>query len=283
MSSLANSLTLSIAGVGVTIKFPGPDWLGRFEQRYYPFMGGGPSALEVQVQSCSHTQPEPDIKDEVSFQDGIALLRSPTYHGFINSEDHIAQICIREDQPIVDIDYCLRVVYALLAFQAGGFLFHGAGIIHHQKGYLFFGHSGAGKTTISRLSSGDQVMNDDLIILMPPESTPDQAIGQSLENKPQHWSMHATPFWNPSQVKPNRLSCDLAAMFHLVKDKEVFLEPLRKAQAFAELVAGVRIIPLDVHQGINVLDRIERLQKQVPVYNLHFLPNASFWKLIEGL
>jgi hypothetical protein len=282
MSSLANSLTFSIAGIGVTITFPGPDWLGRFQQHYHPFIGGT-SALSLQVQSCSHTQSEPDIKDEVSFQDGIAILRSPTYHGFINSEDHIAQICIREDQPIVDIDYCLRVVYALLAFQAGGFLFHGAGIIHHQKGYLFFGHSGAGKTTVSRLSSGDQIINDDLVILMPPEYSPGLENEQPGGEKSTNWSIHSTPFWNPSQVKPSQLSCDLAAMFHLVKDKEVFLEPLRKAQAFAELVAGVRIIPLDVHQGINVLDRIERLQKQVPVYNLHFLPNASFWKLIEGL
>ena len=66
-----------------------------------------------------------------------------------------------------EVEYFLRVIYALLVFQAGGLLFHAAGIVRDGQCYLFFGHSGSGKTTVARLSSTDLVLNDDLVVLIP--------------------------------------------------------------------------------------------------------------------
>jgi hypothetical protein len=283
MSSPSNSLTLEVAGVGVAIFCPEPSWLERLKQLYQLFIGTGSPALILQIQLCDHLDPEVMPSDELSFEGQVTTLRSPTYHGFINIQDRTAQICTRAIHPIEDIDYFLRVTYAVLAFQAGGLLFHGAGILHNHKGYLFFGHSGVGKTTVARLSSGDQILNDDLVILMPSQIMPDLTIAQPVGKDAQSWSIHSTPFWNPSQVSPNRLSVKLAAMFQLVQDDYVYLEPLGKGQALAELVASLPVIPMDAHQGLNILDRMESLQKQVPIYNLHFLPDASFWRVINSM
>ena len=267
MSSLSNSLTLAMAGVEVTILCPESSWLELLKQRYQLFIGGGSSGITLHIQQCSHPQLECVLSDEISFVGQVASLRSLTYHGFINIRDCTAQICTRAGHPFEDIDYFLRVAYALLAFRAGGILFHGAGIIHQGKGYLFFGHSGVGKTTVARLSTGDRILNDDLVILMPPiallapESLP--CLGEALTSRinPQAWSIHSTPFWNPTQVKPSQLSVDLAAMFHLVQDQRVYLEPLSRGQALAELVASVPVISTDARQGQNILDRIEKSTK----------------------
>jgi hypothetical protein len=281
MSSLNNSLALVIAGVGVTIICPETSWLERLKDRYHPFLGKESSFLTLQVQRCSHPAPDFVHSDEISFQGQATTLHSQTYHGFINTQAGTAQICTRVDHPIEDIDYFLRVTYALLSFRAGGFLLHGAGIIHQGKGYLFFGHSGAGKTTVARLSIGDQILNDDLVILLPSSFMPEVGTEKQVENGFPGWAIHATPFWNPTQVKPSPVSVNLAGMFHLIQDKRVYLEPLRTGQALAELVASIPLIPMDVKHGDTILDRIESLQKQVPIYNLHFLPDASFWRVIE--
>jgi hypothetical protein len=97
------------------------------------------------------------------------------------------------------------------------------------------------------------------------------------------WSIHSTPFWNPSQVKPDHSSIELAAMFHLVQDKRVYLEPLSAGQSTAELVASIPVIPRDPRIGASLIDRLERLQAHAPVFNLHFLPDASFWRVIDEL
>ena len=63
----------------------------------------------------------------------------------------------------------LRVTYALLLIRHGGFLFHSAGMIRNGCGYLFYGHSGSGKTTVSRLSQNHvTLLSDDLVAGPPP-------------------------------------------------------------------------------------------------------------------
>jgi hypothetical protein len=163
------------------------------------------------------------------------------------------------------VDYFLRVVFALVVFQAGGMMIHGAGILHKGSGYLFFGHSGSGKTTVSRSSVKDEVLNDDLVALIPQENT---------------WRMYSTPFWNPTQVEPKPLAAPLATMYRLVQDKSVFLEPFKPGQALAEFVANIPIIPSNPAQSGILMERCLNLLERVPAHQLHFLPDDSFWRAI---
>jgi len=165
------------------------------------------------------------------------------------------------------LDYYVRVACAVLAFQAGGLLFHAAGIVRGGLGYVFFGYSGSGKTTVSRLSPHDVVLNDDLVLLMPAD---------------RGWTVQSTPFWNPSQVRPaGALAAPLAGLFHLVQDKQVYLETLYAAQAVAEVIASVPVIAADPSRTSQLLERGRRLIHAAPVYNLHFLPDPSFWPVVE--
>jgi hypothetical protein len=98
-----------------------------------------------------------------------------------------AHLSVVAPHPFEPIDYFVRAALALLAFEAGGLLFHAAGLAWRGNGYAFFGNSGSGKTTVARVSSHAQILNDDLVVLLP------DAV---------RWNIHATPFSNPTQVTP---------------------------------------------------------------------------------
>ncbi len=259
-----------------------PGWLDSLGERYRLFSGEQFATCALHVHTCAQLFPYPADYEEIFFQGENVLLRSRTFEGTFDTAEGKAEIWVHRNHPVENIDYYLRVIYSLLIFNAGGILFHGAGIEHQGKGYLFFGHSGVGKSTISRLSMGDIVLNDDLVALMPWKAQPDST-SNSADSYPKAWSMHATPFWNPTQVKPTRHSSDLAAMFQLVQDKRVHLRPLSRSLASAELLASVPVIVKNAAFGVQLLERLEAIQESVPVYNLHFLPDASFWMAVEYL
>jgi len=144
-------------------------------------------------------------------------------------------------------------------------MLHAAGIMRDKKTYLFFGHSGSGKTTISRLSTNKLVLNDDLVILMP-------------ENN--GWQVYGTPFWNPTQVKPAAQNAPLVGLYKLVQDKSVFLKSIPASEALAELISNVPIIPADPGRTLKLIARLSEIMNSAPVQKLHFLPEPSFWDII---
>ena len=63
----------------------------------------------------------------------------------------------------------LRILVAYAALDLGGGLFHSAAVVEGDSAWLFVGHSGAGKSTVSRLAldSGRAVLSDDLNPVLP--------------------------------------------------------------------------------------------------------------------
>jgi hypothetical protein len=131
---------------------------------------------------------------------------------------------------------------------------------------VFFGHSGSGKTTVARNSSGKRVLNDDLVV---------------LQREGEYWNASSTPFWNPTQVKPLNLSGKIHALYQLVQDRHVVLEPVSPAIALAEFLANVPVMNGDPTRGQELVERCLMIVNSVPVYRLHFLPDGTFWVVLE--
>lgn len=264
----ARAVGLAVAGIAVELRCDDPALAALLRERYADFPAAGPPALAAMIRLAGAARELPTLDQGISFAGGVARCAAPGYAGWIDPAAGAAELELSSRYPAEDCDYFVRMIYALLVFAGGGLLFHAAGLERGGRGYVFWGHSGSGKTTVARVSRGARVLNDDLVALLP-------AAGG--------WRVHATPFWNPSQVRPaGAISSPLAALCRLVQAPQIALEPMSPAQAVAEISASVPVVTLDRLLLPALLGRARRLSAEVPAWRLLFLPDDSFWPLLEA-
>jgi hypothetical protein len=204
---------------------------------------------------------------ETNFQDGVLHFSAEGYKGYIDEKARYGYLRLSSMQPVEDIDYFIRNIFALLIHQKGGVLMHTAGIVRNDKTYLFFGHSGSGKTTICKASKDEfKILNDDLILLFPQN---------------ENWFAYGTPFWNPTQIKPNNYSAPVTSMYLLKQDSRVYTKEITSGKAIAALISNVPVIPQDPIRSSKLFDLLSEIQRNIPIYELHFLPDNSFWDVIQ--
>ena len=184
--------------------------------------------------------------------------------GVIHSSDP-AQLWINSSIDMVYIEVFIRVVTAIRIFNQGGLLVHAAGLERDRLGYLFTGHSGAGKTTICRVSTDCRILNDDMVLLTPDETG---------------WLMSATPFWNPTQVPPGFGSVPLRMLLQLNQAKQHRIEHLPSSQAVADLFTHIPVISQSSLYTSTIMQRCNDIVNKSLVKELNFLPDSGFWELL---
>jgi hypothetical protein len=244
-------------------------WLdGRIQKKYLEFLSNREPDIDLYVRLKSSIKPILGSKGlHITTENGLFEITTPDSNMSLDLTKDQGNLATTKQNAEVAVELNLRILFAFLATRAGGFLLHSAGIEHQGSGYLFFGPSGSGKTTVARLSAEDRVLNDDLVLLRP------EASG---------WSMHSTPFTNPDQVRPIAMSSNVTALFRLVQDKQVFLEAISHAEALAEVIAAIPVLPTEPEFAAQLLHFAADLIQAVPVYRLHFLPDKKFWNLIDN-
>lgn len=259
---------LSIAGLGVWLETPVSGILDAVLHRYQKYLIPKPLKLTLTVEHHSENPAVRSPEPAATFSEGVISFNEPAFQGKIDPAGGQAWVTLKAPDPMPELEYFLRVIYALLVFEAGGLLFHAAGIIHERCAYLFFGPSGTGKTTVARSVEENRVMNDDLVVLLPAEG---------------HWTVNATPFWNPSQVVPaGPRQAPLRGLFRLVQSQETYLESMGSGQALAELVANTPVVAADPSRGLALLARAQQLMNGVPPQRLHLRLGDNIWPVVMG-
>jgi hypothetical protein len=177
----------------------------------------------------------------------------------------------------------LRVVVAYRLVEVGGLVVHCAGVVDGGAAYLFLGRSGAGKTTLSRLSeaAGRTVLSDDLNALLP-------AAGASRPR------VEKLPF--TGDVGDRRRGAPpfpLAALLRLEKAvlqenaalqeaPENTLRPLSKAGAAAQLLACAPFVNVDPHRRERVASIAAELAGAAPAGVLAFSLAGGFWSMVAA-
>ncbi len=263
-----NSFRLNIAGIHAEIICPAPKVVSILKHRYSAFLVEEKTSVQahtisINLENGIFAKTE---EKEPSFDETCISFGYPGFIGNVNPAVDISKLTIATKTPIEDIDYFLRVVYAALAFRAGGFMFHAAGIARGGKGYLFFGHSGSGKSTVARLTDGGLVLNDDLLVLLPDKN---------------HWRAYGTPFSNPTQVHPSPGDVTVTALFRLVQNTQVYLEKMDAGLALGEMVTNIPVLSAHPSLCAELLARCSNVLSSIPAYRLNFLPDSSFWSVVE--
>lgn len=243
-------------------------------ERYAPFIvQDSPADLEVQADFLPPVDGSPFqhglLEARLVASSGGYLLDEPEIRGTIELSRGRASLRLSSSDPQRDLEYFLRIVVALVAHERGGLLLHAAGLVYNDRGRVFIGRSGSGKSTVVALSSHAAALGDDLMILRP-DST--------------GWLVYGTPFWN--WRTGNRLAqtrhARLYGIYKLVQSLEVRLSPMSPAAATAELVVNCPIVNgVDGLVG-EVMMRCRQLAAAVPVQSLEFRKDATFWRVIEA-
>ena len=262
----SDTTSLTIGPLRVSIAAPDPAVHAALQSAYRAFAVEDSPAPYSLIAQIDYTPGPAPAAWPFTFDGGVLRFTAAHYTGSLDLIAQRAHLAVIAPHPFEPIDYFVRAALALLAFEAGGLLLHAAGLAWRGNGYAFFGYSGSGKTTVARVSSDAQVLNDDLVVLLPDAS---------------RWNIHATPFSNPTQVtSAGPRFAPLAALFRLVQDRRVFVEPIAPAAAMAEVIACCPVVSADPDRALALLALAEHLVRKVPVQRLHFLPDPSFWAIV---
>lgn len=163
----------------------------------------------------------------------------------------------------------LRVLAAYRLVEMGGALLHSAAVVSGDSAWVFFGASGAGKTTVARLSeaTGRAVLSDDL---------------NALWKRGGRTRVAQVPFAGDfGRAAPRRRSRPLARLLRLRQGEDHGLRPLTPSEALAALVACSPFVNGDPHRSGALLTALQALAEEVPADELTFRRDDGFWALVE--
>ncbi len=174
---------------------------------------------------------------------------------------------IRQSANPYSIDSVLRIIHTLILAREGGFLLHAASAVRNAHAFLFSGVSGAGKTTISRLSPPDVTLLTDEI--------------SYVRRTQDGYCACGTPFAGElARVGENR-SAPIRALFLLAKGPENKIEPVRASEAARCLLRNILFFAEDAELVKLVFRAACEFVDRVPVQRLTFAPDQRVWDLIR--
>jgi hypothetical protein len=166
------------------------------------------------------------------------------------------------------VENLLRLMAAHALLAQGGALLHAAGIAAAGEALVFFGPSGAGKTTLSRLarSAGREVLGDDLV---------------ALTFSRGEVRVAPVPFGGDFRAVGPGCTPRVGGVLRLRQARDHKLVPLRPGSALAGLAACAPFVNRDRHAVPALLANLEGLLRSVPARELHFAPRPGFLELCE--
>jgi len=170
--------------------------------------------------------------------------------------------------------FLYRLYYTLCALnKTHSCIIHGCGVVRDQTGYLFIGPHQSGKTTIGLLS-GVPILHDDQMIL-------------TLEGDTLTMDSPPLPARDNLRQRPEE-PCVLERIFLAVKDERFSVRQLGPEHALACLYNDV-VMPHTLLSADAKAARMRKaqlcfdLQRAVPVFELHFDRQGSFWKPLSTM
>ena len=168
------------------------------------------------------------------------------------------------ERPVRPLDYPLdELLLVHYLSQRSGVIMHGCGVVDEAgRGYLFVGHSGAGKTTTALLWKdlpGVTILSDDRIVLRRSE-------GRVL--------MHGTPWHGESRLSSPG-SAEIRGIFLLGHGPANEFSPVGPAEAVADLVARSFLAYHDSAGVSRVVSLLEQIVTEVPCLRFSFTPGDA--------
>jgi len=267
-------LFLSIGGISCAIICPDADFLELLRARYRQFETSGPASYEIlahlvsleELKADDTDKTSPPVVKKVNGGNNYILKRADNpFIAVVNTSSRKVLVKIWPSQYCFDSFF--RILFTLVLATEGGLLLRASAVSEGDRGNVFFGPSGSGKTTVARLAAGRTILADELVIIKPHHG--------------RYWA-YGTPFRGEFTPGRSNTRVELTGLYLLKKARHNSLVPMDRAQAIAELYRCVLSFSDDSSLLGRVLDTCSTLVDTIPVCELHFLPDPSFWQVVDA-
>ncbi|MCM2323268.1 MAG: hypothetical protein NDJ90_08390 [Oligoflexia bacterium] len=265
---------LRIAGVRVDLLSASAAFRTRVESYFRDFRGEGPAEGELRMEPLSDAEASlwDDPNPEFEIQNRQVVQRDFAARRLAPSPGAAMERAVAWAAPELDDAFhnLLRWFTPPLLLRNNAFLLHGAAVIRDGRGYVFFGHSEAGKSTsialITQADSAALPLGDDGVIIQMKGDVP--------------W-VHAAPLGcGYSREAPPAASAPIAGLYALRQSDHDSLEPLAPATAAAALFASAMSVDFEESNEAKLELALRFASTQPGIQRLHFRKNPAFWSLI---
>ncbi|WP_226677951.1 hypothetical protein [Mesobacillus jeotgali] len=160
----------------------------------------------------------------------------------------------------------MNLYSSYIVYHNWGLLIHSSCAIQNGRAHIFAGHSGAGKSTAARLSEPRDLLSDEATIV---KITEDDI---TVFDSPFRSELQSTGYQHPRT---------LAGIQLLHQAEKNRLEKMRKPDALLSLMDKVFYWSHDPAETQRIMGLLRTLVEKVPVYELYFRKDPTFWELIS--
>jgi len=208
----------------------------------------------------------------ISTQEDVCVKRQSTKWSAergdfrLDWDSESGQGVLRQSSNPYSLDTAIRILHTLFLAKQRGFLLHAASAVRNGRAFLFFGASGAGKTTMVRAAPADAALLTDEISYV-------RRVGEG-------YTAYGTPFTGELAKLGENISAPIAGLYHLVQAPRNRVTRLGPGDAVRGLLEGILFFSEDPELVNCVFQSACDVVSQLPVYRLEFMPDERVWDLI---
>ena len=275
---MADNLKLKIADIVFSLIFKKGEFKLQQSPSYRSFLTQDSPGVTLHFQRCSDSRKGKGFSGEVIFDtqsnwrlkyhNSDYILETRDRAMIFSSDFTHGEVYIITDTVDFPFTYPLDEIFMInLLARARGILMHACGVIEKGRGVLFCGNSGAGKSTMANLWKGHKqstILSDDRIIIRKRDKT--------------FW-IYGTPWHGDARVcSPQR--APLEKIFFLKHSSRNIIKEIGPDEAVLRLIRCSFPTFWD-KQGMGfTLDLCSELVKEIPCYELGFLPDKGILKML---
>ncbi|MBO1512386.1 hypothetical protein [Metabacillus bambusae] len=202
----------------------------------------------------------------------VSILKTEKLISF-NRADYLIEVDLEYKTATIYIHNELALKHALMNLYSSflvqnnwGILLHSACVLENSVAHIFSGQSGAGKSTVAKLSHPRELLSDEATII---KITPEEV------------RVFDSPFRSELEGNCHFESHTLKSIQLLHKSVNNERTKLSKSTGLFHLMDKVFYWTDSPEETKRIFQLLKMLVNQVPVYDLHFQKNNTFWEMIS--
>ncbi|WP_248927127.1 hypothetical protein [Paenibacillus hamazuiensis] len=205
-----------------------------------------------------------DYNVNVTTADEVIVYKRADYLIEADKEYREARIHVYDDFALKHA--MVNLYSAYITRKEWGLLIHSSCLLEHGKAYMFAGHSGAGKSTVVRLSQPRPILSDEATIV---KIAGDETV------------IYNSPFRSDTDLPDIAGTYPLTAIQILRQSLDIRRLRMGGMEGLQQIFQRVFYWAHDPEETKKVFRMCSKLTGHVPVYELFFQKNDKFWEEIS--